>query len=135
MLGDEAFSGLTASIHDQIAALKYTVGMLDEHITQYMETIQRGGLDALEAESEMAAASADRARSNVTIEALKTFFVELKRNWYEPHDRVIGHVVWAPPISASKSPLGYTKDVCVIKLDEKKFCNNFKGNVIDLGAC
>jgi hypothetical protein len=49
-------------------------------------------------------------------------------------DRVIGQVVWAPPITGNTAPHGYTKDVCVIKLDKKKFWPNFKGNVIDLGA-
>lgn len=69
------------------------------------------------------------------IEELKKFFVKIKRQWTEPKDRVIGHVVWAPPVSVSTVPHGYTKDVCVIKLDEKKFSQNFRGNALESGAC
>jgi hypothetical protein len=59
----------------------------------------------------------------------------MKKQWTKPRDRVIGHVVWAPPISFSTAPHSYTKDVCVVKLDMKKFSQNFRRNVLDLGAC
>jgi hypothetical protein len=49
-------------------------------------------------------------------------------------DRVIRHVVWAPAVSVSTPPHGYTEDVCVFKLDKKKFSQNFRGNVLDLGV-
>ena len=58
-----------------------------------------------------------------------------EKYWTKPKDRVIGHVVWAPPISFSTAPYGRTRDVCVIKLDENKLRQNFRGNVLDLGAC
>ena len=58
----------------------------------------------------------------------------MKKDWAEVNNRVIGHVVWAPPITGLVPPYDYTLDVCVIKLDKKKFLN-FKGNAIDLGAC
>ncbi|KAG8976128.1 hypothetical protein FRB94_002755 [Tulasnella sp. JGI-2019a] len=59
----------------------------------------------------------------------------MKKDWSKVLDHVIGHAVWAPPITGFNAPHGYTKDVCIIKLDKKKFQQNFKGNVIDLGAC
>ena len=37
--------------------------------------------------------------------------------------------------SRNNAPYSYTQDVCVIKLNKKKFWPNFMGNVIDLGAC
>ena len=43
-----------------------------------------------------------------------------------PKDRVIAHVGWAPPLSFSTAPHGYTKDVCVVKLDKTKFSQNFR---------
>jgi len=61
------------------------------------------------------------------------FFAEMKRDWSDVDNRVIGHVVWAPPITGLVEPYGYTLDVCVMKLDESKFNPNFKGNVVDLG--
>ena len=59
----------------------------------------------------------------------------LLKQWPKPKDRVIGHVVWAPPISVSTAPHSYTKDVCIVKLDEKNFSQNFRRNVLDFGAC
>jgi hypothetical protein len=73
--------------------------------------------------------------ARTAIEELKKFFVKMKRDWKKPRDRVIGHVIWAPPFSVSTPPDSYTKDVCVIKLDNNKFSQNFKGNVLDLGKC
>jgi len=59
--------------------------------------------------------------------------LDIKKHWTRPKDRVIGHVVWAPPISVHTTPHSYTMDVCVVKLDKKKFLQNFRGNVLDLG--
>ena len=73
-------------------------------------------------------------RKNV-IENLKAFFIMMKKDWSKVNDRIIGQVVWAPPITGLNAPHSYTQDVCVIKLDKKKFWPNFMGNVIDLGAC
>jgi hypothetical protein len=68
------------------------------------------------------------------IDALKAHFVTVKKKWSKAKDRVIGHVVWAPPISVATPPHQYTQDVCVIKLDKDKF-HHFRGNVLSLGAC
>ena len=66
---------------------------------------------------------------------IKKFFMKINNQWMKPKDQVIGHIVWAPPISVSTPPHGYMKDVCVIKLNKKKFLQNFRGNVLNLGAC
>jgi len=65
------------------------------------------------------------------IEALKVFFVTMKKDWSKVNGRVIGQVIRAPPITGLNAPYSYTKD---IKLDKKKIWPNFMGNVIDLGA-
>jgi hypothetical protein len=74
-------------------------------------------------------------KKNEAIEALRAFLVTVRKDWSDVNKCVIGHVVWAPPITGNNAPHGYTMDVCVIKLDKKKFWPNFVGNVIDLGAC
>lgn len=73
--------------------------------------------------------------ANEKIKALKDFHIIMKRDWSTPKDRIIGHVVWALPITGNTPPHGYTQDVCVIKLDKERFMQNFLENVIDLGAC
>lgn len=75
------------------------------------------------------------SKTRTAIEELKKFFVKMKKQWAKPKDRVVGHVVWTPPLSFSTAPHGYTKDVCVVKLDKERFSQNFRRNVLDLGAC
>jgi hypothetical protein len=58
----------------------------------------------------------------------------MKKQWTKPKNRVIGHVAQAPPVSVSTTPHSCTKDVCVVKLDEGKFCKNFRRNMLDLGV-
>ena len=53
----------------------------------------------------------------------------------KPKDRVIEHVIWAPLIYVSTTSHSYTTDVCVIQLDKKKFSQNFRRNMLNLGAC
>jgi hypothetical protein len=77
---------------------------------------------------------AQQTEPRAAIIALDAFFVKLSKNWSELTDRIIGHVVWAPPIGVSVLPHGYAQDLCVIKLD-KKFRDGFLGNVLSLGAC
>ncbi|KAL1946175.1 hypothetical protein VTO73DRAFT_15302 [Trametes versicolor] len=55
----------------------------------------------------------------------------VREKWGKLEDRVIGRVVWAPPIAAVP-PHQYMQDVCVIKLNKEKF-QGFKGNVLSLG--
>ncbi|KEP47503.1 hypothetical protein V565_153460 [Rhizoctonia solani 123E] len=52
----------------------------------------------------------------------------------EVNNRIIGHVVWSPPVTGLTAPHGYTRDVCVIKLDKEKFLPNLRGNAIFLGT-
>lgn len=49
-------------------------------------------------------------------------------------DLVIGYVVWAPPIVVGVPPHSYTRDLCVIRLNDKKI-RNYLGNVLSLGVC
>ena len=97
----------------------------------YMNRAQAGNQQAA---VNLATTQADVRKKKETIEELKKFFATMKKDWAEVNNRVIGHVVWAPPITGLVPPYDYTLDVCVIKLDKKKFLN-FKGNAIDLGAC
>src|SRR5258706_3489287 len=73
-------------------------------------------------------------KTQTAIEELKRLFVNMSKQWTKPEDWVIGHIVRAPPISFSTAPHGYTKDVCVIKLDKNKFSQNTQGERADLRA-
>ena len=131
LMGNRGFSDLLASIQALIGTLKYNVGVLEKNIRSHTMRATDGNQQAA-VDLEKFQQKLDNART--TIMELKNFFATLKRDWSEVNNRVIGHVVWAPPISGLTPPDGYTRDVCVIKLNKEKFPPNFRGNAIDLGA-
>jgi hypothetical protein len=50
-------------------------------------------------------------KTRTAIGELKKFFVKVKKQWAKSKDRVvIGHVIWAPPISVATAPHSYTQD-------------------------
>ena len=132
LMGNRAFNGFLASIQAKIGNLNITITVLEKRATSYKNKADAGNAQAA---TDLAATEDDMKNKKAAIEALKAFFVTMKRKWSKVNDRVIGHVVWASPISGLNAPHGYTKDVCVIKLNKKKIQPNFTGNVIDLGAC
>ena len=69
------------------------------------------------------------------INELQEHYEQTKKDFSKPSQRVIGYVVWSPAITIGTAPHGFTRDVCVVKLDKARFLPNFKGNVIDLGGC
>ena len=134
-MGTRAFTNFLRSIQGHIGALNTTVGILEKRVTTLTARSEGGGPNAEQATGELVETQRKLGKTQTAIEELKKFFVKIKKQWMKPKDRVIGHVVWAPPVSVSAAPHGYTKDVCVIKLDKKKFSQNFRGNVLNLGAC
>ncbi|KAF8917443.1 hypothetical protein CPB85DRAFT_199393 [Mucidula mucida] len=68
------------------------------------------------------------------VEALSDFLREVSAQWGTEIDRIIGHVVYAPPIVLSAGPRGYTQDVAIIEINPQKIDpSTFECNVIDLG--
>ena len=68
-----------------------------------------GGPNVEQAARELVETQRELNKTRTAIEELKKFFVKVKKQWTKPKDRVIGHVVWAPPISVSTAPHNYTK--------------------------
>ena len=46
---------------------------------------------------------------------------------------MISHVIWLPAMFINTPPNGFTKDICVIKLNKARFLLNFEGNMLKLG--
>lgn len=134
-MGSRAFSAFLKSIQSHIGSLNTTVDYLERKLTGLMARSEDNDPEAQEAVRYLAKTQDQLGETRTAIEELKRFYVKMKKQWTKPKDRVIGHVVWAPPFSVSTAPHNYTKDVCVIKLDEKKFLQNFRGNVLDFGMC
>ncbi|GBE86227.1 hypothetical protein SCP_0901060 [Sparassis crispa] len=131
LMGNRAFDHFLASIQAKIGNQNTTVTFLEKHAAAYKKKADASNEQGA---TELVATKDDMKNRKKAIEALKAFFITMKKNWSEVNDRIIGQVVWAPPITGLNAPHGYTKDVCIIKLDKKKFWPNFMGNVIDLGT-
>jgi len=133
-MGNPAFTNYLASIQANIGTLNGTVDSLEKRTRTLMRRVEAGGDDAQKSAGELAETQDQLTKTVTKIDALKAFFVDVKKRWSKLKDRVIGYVVWAPPIGVGVHPHRYTRDLCVIKLDKKKFWK-FCGNVLSLGVC
>ena len=131
-MGIKAFAHFVMSIKGHIGTLNRA---LEKQVPVLTARSEGGGSHAENAARELVETQYELCNTRTAIKEVKKFFVQIQKQWKQPKDRVIGHVVWAPPVSVSAAPHSYTKDVCVIKLDKKKFSQDFRGNVLDLGAC
>jgi len=110
--------------------LNNTISVLEKRVMLYMNRAQASNQQTA---VNLATTQADMHKKKEIIEELKKFFAMMKKDWAKVNNCIISHVIWAPSITSLVPPYDYTLDVCVIKLDKKKFLN-FKGNAIDLGA-
>ncbi|KAG0635402.1 hypothetical protein HOY80DRAFT_927239 [Tuber brumale] len=68
-------------------------------------------------------------------DSLHNFHSEVLELWSSVERRVLGHVIYSPPVQFGHGPLEYTQDFAVIEVDRAKVNEtNLPGNVIDLGT-
>ena len=134
-MGSKAFHNFLVSIQGHIGIMNITVDVLEKRVTALTARSKGDGPTAGQATRELEETQRELIKTRAAIEELKNIFVKVKKRWTRPKDRVIGHVVWAPPVSVHTAPHSYTVDVCVVKLDKTKILQNFRGNVLDLGVC
>ena len=133
-MGPNAFADYLAFIQGHIDALIDTVDSLEKRVTTLTRRVEAGGDDAQKSAGELAEYQGELTKIRTKIDALRQYFVKVKTKWGKLKNRIIGHVVWAPPISVATPPHLFTKDLCVIKLVKYKF-RNLRNNVLSLGAC
>ncbi|TFY57702.1 hypothetical protein EVG20_g8437 [Dentipellis fragilis] len=116
VMGSTASDNYVASIRAKIVSITYTVSYLDRQAASY---------ERRRAEAEVGTPESQKTRTH--IDTLKDFYTTVLEKWRNPKDRIIGYVDWAPPIAAVP-PHRCTRDLCVIKLDKRKF-KKFVGNM------
>ncbi|TEB15816.1 hypothetical protein FA13DRAFT_1804881 [Coprinellus micaceus] len=90
--------------------------------------------DPEEAEMERKAVVRHLKTQGEAIEPLEKFLRQVKRDWKDPKDRIIGHVVYSPPLVHSFGKDKFTLDLAVVEVHSDKVdSTNFVGNAIDLG--
>ena len=126
LLSDAAFENYLRSIKDKIRGQEFEI--------EYQERRVAAARDAPDdmvkrrEDAEYKLAEAKRA-----IEALKAFYEEVSERWKNPERRVLGNVIYSPPIKLGFGTEKCTQDFAVIDIDPCKIDGtNFKGNVIAL---
>ena len=65
---------------------------------------------------------------------LGDFLQLLTSTWSDAYQRIIGYLDWAPKIANNLDNRRYTRDLGIIALNENKFKENFRGNLVYLGT-
>ena len=132
-MGPDAFTNHLTFLQSTISTLLETTEYLKTRVTLLTALVEGCGSRAEQSGLELLETQEQLTKMRTKIDALKAHFVSVKRKWSKAKDRVIGHVIWAPPISVATPPHQYTQDVCVIQLNKDKF-RHFRKNVLSLGV-
>lgn len=137
LLGSRAFDELLKSIEISISDKRHMVGLYELRIRKLQGTVvdeDQGQDNSEEVAMELQENQALLSKASKAIEALRNFSDEVKADWNQAKQRVIGHVVHSPPITFAAGTEGFTEDYAIVEVDSTKFNKAFKGNVMDLGA-
>ncbi|KAI0272413.1 hypothetical protein BC834DRAFT_921886 [Gloeopeniophorella convolvens] len=123
LLGTKAFDNLVRSI-------KIRIGGHGIMVEWYERQIEK--LRAREAGEDEDDIQSSLTETNDAIKALEKFHDQVKKEWSQPSQRILGHIAHSPPITLGAGKEGFTEDYAIVELDSSKFKKPFKGNVIDL---
>lgn len=125
-MGDVAFTNYKEEIQVHIGILldKIRVSANRRQVEQ--------GIDVAHSKVLLGENEANLSKAERHVAELKNFSLIIGKKWGKRKDRVIGHVVWAPPITTNTDPTTIPV-TCVIELNKAKF-KNLLGHVLSLGA-
>ena len=131
-MGKPAFDSYVDSVQAHIGTLNETAKTLRVLIRTLTERVQQQ-INLPTSQHRLDENEAELVKINRRIVEFKQFYITLSRKWSKLSDRIIGHIVWAPPIAAGVGPNRFTQDLCVVQLYKPKFLA-FNGNLLSLGA-
>lgn len=131
-MGNPAFTNYLVSVQAHIGTLLETVESIERKI-KTLTTRVRDRINLPESQTKLDENVAELEKTRKRIVELKAFYVVIKKGWTKIKQRVIGYVVWAPPIGVGVAPHQYTRDLCVVELYKNRF-THLIGNVLSLGV-
>ncbi|KAL1747329.1 hypothetical protein HDZ31DRAFT_61386 [Schizophyllum fasciatum] len=131
VMGKPAFDSYVDSVQAHIGTLNETAKTLRALIRTLTERVQQQN-DLPTSQHRLDENEAELVKIDRRIVECKQFYITSSRKWSRLSDRIIGHIVWAPPIAAGVGPNRFTRDLCVVQLHKPKFLA-FMGNVLSLG--
>ena len=131
LIGDGAFKKLLTSVQSEIRNAASTAKYQQQRLESLIERLGEG--EAHEMALKEAQTVLDKAKEAMKEHPL--YCREVLEYWGPAEERVLGHVLYAPPIGVGATADQHTEDFAVIALEPCKIdAQNFKGNVIDLGS-
>lgn len=135
LLGTRSFDNLLNSIKWHIGCHAITVDGYIGEIAMFEEKLRRDNKKEPE-DLKVVLQKTQKllAKTNNAIEELERFYEQVKKDWSEPTQRIIGHIRTSPALASNAGRKGFTEDWGVFELDGDKFRDAFRGNFIDLGV-
>lgn len=129
--GSEAYQNVLTSITGKIMHETLMADHYKDEIEYLGEVVE--GEDTKIADTrkvlEVKLAGAKKSRASVN-----EFHGRITRFWTAESQRILGHVLYAPPISIGTGDKQFTEDWALVELNNEKFnWDTFQGNVINLG--
>ena len=113
----DEIDGQSVIIESQVDRIKRLAGRTDDEAIE----AQQNAVNVMET-------------AKKTEKALTDFYHELSTQWDTDDRRVLGHLIFSPPIAVGVGTGQYTRDIAVIAVDPDKIDPaSFTGNAIDLG--
>ncbi|EGN92456.1 hypothetical protein SERLA73DRAFT_191106 [Serpula lacrymans var. lacrymans S7.3] len=114
-------------------------GIIVEYWNRLIERLKRQEAGGDTADATRAMASRIKAERLVTeaeeaMEAPQTFLKTVDRKWRTINNRVLGPILYCPPISLGVGNERFTEDWGMFQIDRAKLGTGFQGNVMDLGT-
>ncbi|KAJ3765566.1 hypothetical protein FB446DRAFT_677207 [Lentinula raphanica] len=125
LMGDKAYQDVLTSIQNLIHILTDSRRPLYRKVKSHKEGVEDGKQGA---QQKLEQYQPNLDDTDIALETLKRLLENLQRDWAEVNKRVIGHVVWSPPIT-SLDRSHSIQDVCVIKLNKDKLLPALLGNI------
>ena len=135
LLGKKTFTDLVDSIKFSIGDRDMMVDHWREHIEGYKErekgtdAVDVGKAEAYRIETQRLVDKAGKAKV-----ALEAFLDRVNKDWKNPKNRVLGHILRSPAIGLGVGEQRFTQDWGIFQIDRAKLGDGFRGNKMDLGA-
>ena len=114
LLGDAAFKQFLESILVEIEEKALMIPYLEERVADAKDMAGDVG------DKERKKAGYELAEVKEVMEALNIFYEDVSTRWASPDTRVLGHVIYSPPIELGFGAEQYTQDFAVIEIDLSK---------------
>ncbi|KAH9045063.1 hypothetical protein EDB84DRAFT_1558800 [Lactarius hengduanensis] len=119
----------TAGFREKLNAIDYDIQAQKDAIADAKEGIMSVD-DSVRKKAEQ-----DLQEAEDGLKDLGALHHEISTQWGAKEKRIIGELVWAPPIVLSTEPDQYTLDLAIIKIDAGKLdASNYRGNSINIGT-